>query len=169
MGTLDVIIVLALLPSLYFGLKNGLVKQIVAFGVVFFGITLSLRFADPVSAKLTEIAAAREWTIAPIWIKIISFVVIFFGVALIISLLGKVLEKIIKITLLEWLNRLLGFVMALFIFMMGVSLLIYFVDSLNNTMSFIPAEWIEKSKFYKPMLDFAGKVFPYLRELFQKN
>lgn len=166
MGTLDVIIVLALLPSLYFGLKNGLVKQIVAFGVVYLGITLSLRFADPVSEWFAGFAAAREWTIPEIWIKIIAFVFIFFAVALIISLLGRILEKIIKITLLEWLNRLLGFVMSLFIFMMGVSLLIYFVDSLNANLAFIPEEWIEQSSFYKPMLGFAGTVFPYLRELF---
>ena len=49
MGVIDIVIVCCFLPVLYFGIKNGLVKQLVAFAVIYFGLRLSLRFATPVA------------------------------------------------------------------------------------------------------------------------
>ena len=53
MGVIDIVIVCCFLPVLYFGIKNGLVKQLVAFAVVYFGIRLSLHSAGS-SRKLSR-------------------------------------------------------------------------------------------------------------------
>ena len=111
MGVIDIVIVCCFLPVLYFGIKNGLVKQLVAFAVIYFGLRLSLRFATPVAEWIVE-----RVKISDFWAKTVSFIVIFFAIALLLNLLGKMLEKIINISMLGWLNKLLGIVMTFCIF-----------------------------------------------------
>ncbi|MBR1537969.1 MAG: CvpA family protein [Bacteroidales bacterium] len=164
MGVIDIVIVCCFLPVLYFGIKNGLVKQVVAFAVVYFGIILSLRFSAPVG----------EWVgghvkITDFWAKAVSFILIFFAVALVLSLFGKIIEKIIKISLLGWLNKLLGIVMTFIIFALLLSVLVYFVDSANNLLNFIPEEKLAESRFYPALLHLAQEVFPHFKELFTQG
>ncbi len=164
MGVIDIIIVCCFLPVLYFGIKNGLVKQLVAFAVIYFGILLSLRFATPVA----------EWAMAHVkipefWAKAVSFILIFFAVALLLNLLGKIIEKIIKISMLGWLNKLLGVVMTFLLFALLISVVVYFVDSANNLLDFIPKEKLEESRFYPALLDLSQQVFPHFKELFQQG
>ena len=164
MGVIDIIIVCCFLPALYFGIKNGLVRQLVAVAVIYFGIALSLKFAGPVA----------EWVVSRInlsdfWAKTVSFIVIFFAVSLLLNLLGKLLEKIIQISLLGWLNKLLGVVMTFCLFALLISVIVHFVDSANNLLDFIPKEKLEESRFYPALLQLAQGVFPHFKELFQQG
>lgn len=162
MGIVDIVILCCFLPALYFGAKNGLVKQLVALAVIFFGIRLSLRFSVPVSNWVLEHVEMSEF-----WAKAVSFILIFFVVAIVLSLLGRIIEKIIKISLLGWLNKLLGIVMTFCLFALVISVLAYFVDSANNLLEFIPKEKLEESRFYPMLLNLAQEVFPRFKELFQ--
>ena len=162
MGVIDIVIVCCFLPVLYFGIKNGLVKQLVAVAVIYFGIVLSLKFSFPVDAWVQEHVQIPEF-----WSKAISFILIFFVVALVLSLFGRILEKIIQISLLGWLNKLLGIVMTFCVFVLLLSALVYLVDSANNMLEFIPKEKIEESRFYPALLEFSQQVFPRFKELFE--
>ena len=164
MGVIDIIIVCCFLPALYFGIKNGLVRQLVAVAVIYFGITLSLRFSAPVAEWIGEHVNMNEF-----WAKTVSFILIFFVVSLVLSLLGKLVEKIIQISLLGWLNKLLGIVASLFVIALVVSMLVYFVDSANNMLEFIPKEKIEESRLYPMMLDLSKQLFPHLKELIEST
>ena len=163
MGVIDIIIVCCFLPVLYFGIKNGLVKQLVALGVIYFGITLSLRFSVRVSGWVMEHVQLSEF-----WAKAISFILIFFAVAIVLSLFGKLIEKIIQISLLGWLNRLLGVVVTLCLFALALSGLVYLVDSANNIVEFIPKEKLAESRFYPALLNLSQQVFPLFKELFKQ-
>ena len=164
MGIVDIVIVCCFLPVLYFGIKNGLVKQLVAFAVVFFGITLSLRFAAPVSEWMVRHVKMPEF-----WAKTVSFILIFFVVALVLSLLGRLVEKIIKISLLGWLNKLLGVVTTFCLFAIAISVIVHFVDSANKLLEFIPKEKLEESRLYPLLLDFSKEIFPRFKELFSNR
>lgn len=163
MGVVDIVIVCCFLPVLYFGIKNGLVKQLVALAVLYFGITLSLRFSAPVGEWVVEHTGISEF-----WGKAISFILIFFAVALVLSLFGRILEKIIQISLLGWLNKLLGIVMTFCIFALLLSVIVYLVDSANNILEFIPKEKLEESRFYPALLDLSQQLFPRFKDLFQQ-
>ena len=115
MGSIDIVILVCLLPSLYFGIKNGLVRQIISVAVIYLGITLSLRFADPVSQWVTGLVKMQ-----PFWAKTVSFIIIFAAVALVLNLLGNIIQKAISATAVGFLNRLLGILLSLFIFMLIV-------------------------------------------------
>lgn len=164
MGIIDILIVIALLPSIYFGFKNGFIKQLIALAVIILGIILSLRFSDVVSQWLMTLITVNESGV--VWVKIASFILIFVAVAIILNLLGTLLEKIIHITLLGALNRLLGFVFSFLKFAFVVGLVIYFVDSINQLTHFIPQEKIDESALYTPFLTAIKSIFPYLNSLF---
>ena len=164
MGVIDIVIVCCFLPVLYFGIKNGLVKQLVALAVIYFGIILSLRFSTPAAQWVLEHVKMSEF-----WAKAVSFILIFFAVALILSLLGKMVEKILKITMLGWLNKLLGVVMTFILFALVLSVIVYFVDSANNLLEFIPKEKLEESRFYPALLQLSQEVFPHFKELFTQG
>ena len=161
MGTIDIVILACFLPAVVMGLKNGFVRQLVALAVVVLGIWLSVRFSDTVGAWLTA-----RFEIEPFWIKAISFIGIFIVTALILNLLGKLLEKVLDIAMLGWLNRLLGLVLSLATAALIIGTLIYLVNSANELMSFIPKEQLERSRFYKPLLELVQRVFPILKQLF---
>ena len=164
MGVIDIVIVCCFLPALYFGIKNGMVKQLVALAVIYFGIILSLRFATPVSQWVTEHVEMTEF-----WAKAVSFILIFFAVALVLSLFGRIVEKIIKISLLGWLNKLLGVVMTVILTTLLLSVVVYLVDAANNLLEFIPKEKLEESRFYPALLQLSQEVFPHFKELFTKG
>ncbi len=142
------------------GISKGLVKQIVAICVIYFGITLSLRFTDIVSTFISERTSLQGF-----WLNLISFIVIFCIVAIVFTLLGGVISKIIKVSLLGWVDRLLGILLALFITAIIISTLIYFIDSINNLIQAVPKEKIEESKLFSPLLNFAKHIFPQLVNL----
>ena len=149
------------LPAVVLGIKRGLVKQIVALAVVVLGIHLSLRFSDPLQAYLAQMV---KWE--PFWTKAVSFTVIFLAVALLLSLLGKLVEKVIKIAMLGWLNRLLGLLVAMIAAALVVGTLVYIVNSANNLLQFLPEEQIAQSRFYTPLLNLVEQIFPLLKSLF---
>lgn len=162
MGTIDIVILACFLPAIFIGLKNGLIRQLVGLAVVILGIWLSVRFSDVVSAWIT----AAKITTEPFWAKAISFVLIFVAVALVLNLVGKLLEKVLDIAMLGWLNRLLGMVVAIATGALVIGTLVYLVNSANSLLGFIPQEQIDQSKFFKPLLELVQTVFPYLKQLF---
>lgn len=161
MGTIDIIILVALLPSLYFGFKNGLVKQIISFAVIYLGITLSLKFADTVAPYVLQYIKVSDF-----WAKALSFLLIFAAVSLVLNLLGNIIHKAIGSSAAGFLNRLLGVLLSLLIATLLVALVVYFVDSLNEITGFIPKEKIAESQLYTFMLDVAKSFFPHLKSLF---
>ncbi len=161
MNTIDIIIAVCFLPCLFFGLKHGLVKQITSLCTIYFGVTLSLRFSAPVIKWLSG-----HVTMSPLAAKMVSFLVIFLVIALLLRLLGRLVEKVLQITLLGWVNRLLGVAMAIVIFAVTLSAITFIVDQANNTLSFIPKEQISESRIYPGLLKLSKLIFPYFKQLF---
>ncbi|MBO4557290.1 MAG: CvpA family protein [Bacteroidales bacterium] len=161
MGTIDIIIAACFLPAIFLGLKNGFVRQLVALAVIVLGLWASAKFSDTVAQWLSQ-----RFSWEPFWIKAVSFAAIFLAVALVLNLLGTLLEKLLNITLLGWLNRLLGLALSLVTCALIVGTLIYLVNSANNLISFIPEEKLAESRFFKPLLKLVETVFPYLKQLF---
>ena len=81
---------------------------------------------------------------------------------------GYTLEKTPFSKKLGWLNKLLGIAMTFCIFALLISVVVYFVDSANNLLDFIPKEKLEESRFYPLLLDLSKEVFPHFKELFQQ-
>jgi len=164
MGIIDIVIICCFLPSLYFGAKNGFIRQVISLIIIILGIKLSISF----SATVAEWLSSRI-ELQPVWISVISFVVVFIAVALVFALVEKLLNAVIDVALLGWLNRLLGVVFSMLKVAVLLSLLAYFINSANELLGFISEEDIADSNFFKPLLDLADKIFPALKSIIQQQ
>lgn len=164
MGILDIIIVVCLLPGIYFGIKNGLIKQVIAIVAIFLGIFLSGEFSGEMSVRLTS-GLLKNAKISPEWVRIISLVLIFIISALIVGLIGTLIVKVIQATSLHALDRILGIVFGVVEAGLAVCLLVYLANSVNDLVHFIPEKKIAESKLYPWFLNLFDKLFPYIANL----
>ena len=162
MGIIDIIILACFVPSVIIGFRKGLIDQVISIAIVLGGIWLSLHFSDLVGSWIGGIFGIGD----SFWLKAISFIVIFVAVAIVLHILGNLLQKLMKFTMTNGINRifgsLLGFVKAAFL----LGILAYFINSANELISFIPEDKLAESKFFTPLLEFAKALFPLLKELF---
>ena len=84
---------------------------------------------------------------------------------LLMGLIGKLIEKAVKIVMLGWLNKLLGVVFALFKAVLVIGLVIILLDAIYNLIPFFSSDTLKESILYRPIKDIANIVFPYLKEL----
>jgi len=155
MSGIDIVILVIVALSLIRGLIKGFVMQLAALAALLLGIYVSIHF----SSYLGEVLASRI-SLDPVIIRWISFAILFALVVVGVHFIGKLAEKLIKITMLSFLNRLVG---ALFsgiktIFILAV--LITLLNSINQRFQFLPAEKTGKSIFYKPLSNIIPLLFP---------
>ena len=88
---------------------------------------------------------------------------------IITHLVGKGVEKVLKVVMLGWLNKLLGVVFALIKVFLIIGLVIILFDAINSNIPFVSPEKLDESLFYNPVKELADIVFPYLKGLIFKK
>lgn len=165
METLDIIILICFLPALVQGIKNGFVSQVISLAAVFFGAWLAFRFSEVTCDWLAKYLP----NVSDAVLHAIGFIVVFLFVVLILNLLGRILERVLKLAMLGWLDKLLGIALALAKGVLIIGLLIIVFSTINDKFTLVSAEKLDASIFYNPIKDIAYKVFPYLKSLIFKQ
>lgn len=152
MNVLDIIILILFIPAIIRGISKGLIEQVTAFASLVASAYLANLFSDKVGAFLSQ------WIdVGPQLLYIISFIIVVVLVVLLLQLVSKLATKFINLIAMGWINRVLGFLFALFnaAVVMGIVL------------RFLPGEWTNGSVIYdaiiKPVTDF---IFPFLEDIF---
>ena len=161
MSVIDIIILICFLPAIYYGIKDGFIRQLAGIVALILGAWLAWKFSYLLCTIIDKWIDAGETII-----KIISFSAIFIVVIILVNLVGKLIEKIIKITMLSWANRLLGIIFSLLKAAIIISVIILVIDAANNLFEIIPKETIADSKLYDPFSKLISILFPYLKEFF---
>lgn len=160
MQTIDIIILICFLPAVWVGIRKGLMSQLLGIIALILSIWASFKFNAPVtewlSGKITLDANA---------LKIISFAVIFVAIFVATRLLCFLLEKVLKLAMLGWLNKLLGVVFALLKYALVIGLLIIIFNTVNTHFSLVDEDKLEGAVVYQTIKGAAYTVFPYLKEM----
>lgn len=165
MATIDIIIVILLVPAVFQGLTKGFMSQAIALVSVIAGAWLAFHFSE----KICGFIAPYLGEISPTVLHIVGFVLIFTLVVFLLYLVGGLLKKIIKFAMLGWIDKLLGIILALLKISFVIGILIILFNSLNNTYGWVDEAKLSESILYGPFKDAAYKVFPYLKALLFKN
>ena len=160
MNILDIIILICLVPAVVIGLWKGFISQAFSLLSIIVGVWASSKFADIVGEWLVKYLTVSESVI-----KVISFVLILIIVIVLLYLVGKMLENVVKLVTLGWLNKLLGviFSLAKCILILGVAVIAF--NALNNAFGLVKPSVISDSVLYPIINDIADSVFPYLKRL----
>lgn len=160
MNILDIIILVCLVPAVVVGLWKGFISQAISLISIIVGVWASARFANIVGEWLVKYLTVSESVI-----KVISFILILVVVIVVLYLVGRVLEGVIKLVTLGWLNKLLGVIFSLAKCVLILGVVVIAFNALNNAFDLVKPSVISDSVLYPIINDIADSVFPYLKRL----
>ena len=102
MNFFDIIVIVILGYCLIRGVFRGLVKELSSIIGVLGGFYAAFTYYTTVAKPLSK------WITNTGYLNILSFLIIFCGVFIIISILGVIINYLLKIAFLGWLDRILG-------------------------------------------------------------
>ncbi len=108
MTVFDLILAIPLLIGLVAGFRRGLLMEIIHLATFFVAIILGIVLLDQVSEWLSHYINDSKV------IPVIAFVIIFIGTILLMTFVGKILKKILDMTLLGTADTILGAIFGLF-------------------------------------------------------
>lgn len=160
---MDIIILVIIAASAVWGIFKGFVRQIVSIAALLLGVWCAFKFTAYLSAQAKELLSL---SIAQNTLHIIMFVVIFILVMILAHFIGKGIEGIVKLSMLGWLNRLLGFLFGALKATIILSVAAYLINYINNMLHIIPQDIFSGSRGYAFLEHFHRNIFPFLEKIF---
>jgi len=154
MNYLDIIIII---PALWFGYKgftHGLIRELAGLAALILGIYAAFMFTDMV----------ERWINHPSIPKEAYFAITFLIVLVAVFLLGRLVEKIIKLVIPEFINNILGALFGVAKILVIVSVIIFFIHSIDTKQVFLTEKTTEKSFTYK----YIEPIAPYIKTWYDK-
>jgi membrane protein required for colicin V production len=107
MNWLDIVIIVAAVLLGIVGLRQGIIKTVFGIAGLIGGIVLAGRYYDEFAAFLSSSGAT--------WVNIAAYAIILLATLIVAGVVGRFVAKLIHLVLLEWLDRLVGFILGVFI------------------------------------------------------
>ena len=157
MSYFDIILIILTAWAAISGFRKGFVMQLFGLLALFVGIFCAYQLSDTLASLVHKMIAVDKTSIA-----ILLFAITLIAVWAIILALGKMLEKVLKIAALGFINRLFGviFSVAKAGFIIGVVVIIISYFNLNRYEPI--GNDLAKSKLYEPLKQIAHAAFPYI-------
>ena len=154
MNYLDIIIII---PALWFGYKgftHGLIRELAGLAALILGIYAAFMFTDLV----------EKWMNYPTIPKEAYFAITFLVVLIAVFLLGRLVEKMIKLVIPEFINNILGALFGVVKVLVIFSVVIFFIHSIDSKQAILTEKTTEKSFTYK----YVEPIVPYLKNWYDK-
>ena len=159
MNYVDIIIIIPLLWGLYKGFSKGLIIEaatLIAFGLAVWG---GVNFHNFLSGWMHD---SLGWTSK--YVPLVSFAVIFIGILLIVFGIAKLIQRFVKAVSLGFINKLAGAIFGVPKFGLLLSMIIFFLEAINKSVSFIPDSTKKESLLYERVQKIAPSIIPGLKE-----
>jgi membrane protein required for colicin V production len=143
--------------GLFMGFKKGLIIELASFIALIAGIYIAVHFSF-----LTSSVLSGYIDISPGMLPIVSFIITFILVVLGVHLIGKIVEKLIKLVALGFFNRLGGAAFSMLKYAIFLSVLILLMNK------FMPSLVSEKDKEDSYLYEPIEEIAPFLWEKLDK-
>ena len=164
MATLDIILLICFLPGIIRGISKGFLEQALSLAGIVVSVWAAFKFSALVCTWLKPYLSLSETTLS-----VVAFALILVAVCLAVLIVAKLLTKVLEMSMLGWLDKILGLVFALVVngLLLGVFVILF--DTLNLKFGFVKPEVLDGSVVYTTLRDFCYLVFPYLKAFFFKQ
>jgi uncharacterized membrane protein required for colicin V production len=102
MHAFDIFFGFIALVFVFLGIRRGFIEEVMRLAAIIIGFIGALGFYRPLVPKLSFLTLSMHMTM------IVSFLIVFFCIAFGVVCVGKLLKKMIKLTMMGWLDRLCG-------------------------------------------------------------
>jgi len=154
------LIVLAIIK----GFQKGLIVAIFSLLAFVIGLAAALKLSAVVAQYL-----GTNTNISQRWLPILAFAVVFFIVVLLVRLGAKVIERVLQISMLGWLNKLGGIVFYFLLYFFIFSVILFYATQLH----IIKPQTVETSTTYPiiypiapVVMDTLGNILPGFKNMF---
>lgn len=153
----DIVVAIVLILAFFNGLQKGLVMQLVSL----VGLILAVIFAGQLAKNILP------WFMEVVQLSsnvasVVAYIVAFALIMVVVSLIGNLIQKFMEAVHINFLNKLLGGVIALGISMVILSLILNLVLMLDTKERIIKQETKENSFFYNRVQMVVPAIVPYL-------
>lgn len=139
------------------GYKKGFIIEAATLVALILGLYFAIYFSDIAASLLNE-----NFIIEPKYIGAISFVITFIAVVFGVIAIGKMLEKIINVLLLGFVNKIAGSLFGILKGALFISILIFAFSYFGMENSVSSKESRQKSLFYAPVKSIAPALASWL-------
>ena len=164
MATLDIILLICFIPGIIRGISKGFLEQALSLAGIVLSVWAAFKFSAVVCGWLKPYLSLSETTL-----NVVAFALILIAVSIVVLLVAKLLTKVLEMSMLGWLDKILGLAFALVVngLLLGVFIILF--DTLNLKFGFVKPEVLDGSVVYTTLRDFSYLVFPYLKAFFFKQ
>ena len=156
MSVFDIIIIAILIFGFIRGLFKGFVKGLAVFIGIIFSIYIAKYFSAPV-IWFAELLGIKQ-QISPA----VGFIITFLIVSLLFYFIAILVDKLIDLIALGWLNKLLGGILSSLKYLFIISVFINAFDFINDNLNIISEKTKQKSKLYTPVQKVVPATIPFL-------
>ena len=138
MNFLDILIIIPAIWAGFRGFKNGLVKEVFSLLAFIAGLYLSYKFSNSLAEKIDSSSA-----------YLIAFALIFTAAIVLTFVVGHYVDRIVKIVVPDFIDRLCGICFGILKVLMICSGILYFVQQADNKEALLSSEVVQESVLYE--------------------
>lgn len=158
MNYIDLVLGIILVLAAIQGFRKGFIVEAASLAALVLGIWGAIKFSDWTADFIT-----RKFNYHSEYLSIIAFILVFIGIVVLISLLGKVLDNVVKAVALGFLNRLAGIIFGVLKVAVILSIFLLLFDAVDENVHLLPAKQKAESKVYTPMKQLVPTLFPFIK------
>lgn len=157
---LDIILIIPLLWFAWKGFSKGFIIELASLAALILGIYAASHFSDFTARFLTD-----KLNFTSEYLNIIAFALTFIGVVILAHLLGRLLESVVKIAMLGFVNKIAGTAFGILKAALVLSGLFYILHTVDASDKLVSRETKENSILYKPISSLIYMVMPAVENL----
>ena len=123
---IDIVFLGILALAAFKGFSRGLIMAVFSFAALFIGLAAALKLSSVVAGYLKQSAALPVQ-----WIPVIAFLLTFLAALWGVRILGNLLQKSVEHIRLGWLNKLGGFLIYAVLYLLLLSVALFYMGQLN--------------------------------------
>jgi membrane protein required for colicin V production len=161
---IDIIALGLLVLAAFKGLRKGLIVAVFSFLAFIVGLAAALKLSAVAAGYIGEAISISQR-----WLPVLAFFVVFLVVVLLIRLGARLLEGVVQVAMLGWLNRIGGMIFYMLMYFFIYSVLLFYAVQLGV----LKKETTGTSVVYPYLEPFApaiirglGVIFPFFKNLF---
>lgn len=160
----DILILVPLSFGAFMGFKKGFIIEATSVLALLFGIYGAIGFSNFTEKMLNEKTGSTSSAM-----PVLAFILTFLAIVVAIYFLGKLLEGVVKITMMGIFNRIAGLIFGILKLALVCSCIILIINKYDSDSSFFDENVRTKSISYKPIAAFTPKVFPGIKKVMEQN
>lgn len=158
MARIDLLFIIIFALAGIAGFRKGFIAQAVMLVALLLGLWAAIHLADVVTYQVLHQQPMEHSTA-----RLVALTVIFASVVLLVYFAGKFARRILQLTLLGWLDRLLGLLLSIFKTALLLSVLLTILGSSHLAERLVDPTIQQRSLFYGPVQRLAPAIYPRLR------